>query len=150
MKAFDIESKALDVTVLTEQVKDNSSGGFVSFEGWVRDHNEGKLVKQLEYEIYHNLALKEGCAIIEEALSQFDIVKAACVHREGLLELSDLAVWVGVSAVHRADAFSACQYIINEIKVRLPIWKKEYYVDGDSGWVNCEHCASHAHTHNSA
>ena len=145
---FKISDKILNVSSLTEQVKDGSAGGFVSFEGWVRDHNEGKLVKQLEYEIYHNLAIKEGSTIIEEARSQFDIVKAACVHREGLLELSDLAVWVGVSAVHRADAFSACQYIINEIKVRLPIWKKEYYVDGDSGWVNCEHCASHAHTHN--
>ena len=52
-------------------------------------------------------------------------------------------MWVGVAAAHRDEAFKACRYIIDELKVRLPIWKKEHYVDGDSGWVNCERCASH-------
>jgi molybdopterin synthase catalytic subunit len=67
------------------------------------------------------------------------------VHREGTLELGECAVWVGVTAAHRDEAFAACRYIIDEVKVRLPIWKKEYYVNGDSGWVNCERCAAHAH-----
>ncbi len=63
--------------------------------------------------------------------------------RTGLLEIGDLAVWVGVASAHRDEAFKACRYIIDELKVRLPIWKKEHYVDGDSGWVNCERCAAH-------
>jgi molybdopterin synthase catalytic subunit len=60
-----------------------------------------------------------------------------------LLELGDCAVWVGVTARHRDEAFQACRYIIDAVKVRLPIWKKEYYTNGDSGWVNCERCAAH-------
>ena len=66
-----------------------------------------------------------------------------CVHRVGLLELGECAVWIGVASPHRDEAFKACRYIIDEIKVRLPIWKKEHYVNGDSGWVNCERCAAH-------
>jgi molybdopterin synthase catalytic subunit len=73
------------------------------------------------------------------------VIKAACVHRTGSLAIGDLAVWVGVSSQHRAEAFAACRYIIDEVKHRVPIWKKEHYVNGDSGWVNCERCAEHAH-----
>ena len=75
--------------------------------------------------------------------SNFRFCEARCVHRTGLLEIGDLAVWVGVASAHRDEAFKACRYIIDELKVRLPIWKKEHYVDGDSGWVNCERCADH-------
>jgi molybdopterin synthase catalytic subunit/adenylyltransferase/sulfurtransferase len=64
------------------------------------------------------------------------------VHRIGALQVGELAVWVGVSAAHRDEAFRACRYIIDEVKHRLPIWKKEHYLNGDSGWVNCERCAS--------
>ena len=66
------------------------------------------------------------------------------MHRIGDLALGEMAVWVGVSAPHRSEAFAACRYIIDEVKHRVPIWKKEHYVDGDSGWVNCERCAQPA------
>ena len=66
--------------------------------------------------------------------------------RSGLLEIGDCAVWVGVCSEHRDEAFRACRYVIDEIKHRLPIWKKEHYVNGDSGWVNCERCAEHSHS----
>ena len=66
------------------------------------------------------------------------------MHRVGSLALGDVAVWVGVSAAHRDEAFRACRYIIDEVKHRLPIWKKEHYENGDSGWVNCERCAAPA------
>jgi molybdopterin synthase catalytic subunit len=73
------------------------------------------------------------------------------VHRLGDLGIGDVAVWVGVSAAHRDEAFRACRYIIDEVKHRVPIWKKEHYVNGDSGWVNCERCAASAtHTHDHA
>jgi len=65
----------------------------------------------------------------------------------GHLELGEMAVWVGVSAGHRDDAFKACRHIIDEIKHRLPIWKKEYYADGDSGWINCQTEALEADKH---
>jgi molybdopterin synthase catalytic subunit len=122
-------------------------GGFVTFEGLVRNRNDGLDVIRLEYQAYETLALKEGNRVISEAFQRFPIEHALCIHRVGKLEIGQLAVWVAVSASHRDEAFKACRYIIDEIKHRVPIWKKEYYVNGDSGWVNCEACAAHAHNH---
>ncbi len=108
---------------------------------------------RLEYEAYEALALKEGERIVAEALERFGVRRIACVHRVGELAIGELAVWVGVSAAHRDEAFAACRYVIDEVKQRLPIWKKEHYPEGDSGWVNCERCAqpsAHAHAHDHA
>jgi hypothetical protein len=88
------------------------------------------------------LALREGERILAEAQQRFGVARARCAHRVGPLAIGELAVWVGVSAAHRGEAFDACRYIIDEVKHRVPIWKKEYYQDGDSGWVNCERCAA--------
>ena len=99
-------------------------------------------MRSLEYEVYAPLAISEGEKVLAEAMQRFPFLEASCVHRSGLLAIGDCAVWVGVSAAHRDEAFKACRYIIDEIKTRLPIWKKEHYVDGDSGWVNCERCAN--------
>lgn len=129
--------------ILRNELSDHGAGAFVSFEGWIRNENEGQEVLRLEYEVYEPLAVKEGFKVLAEARQKFPILHAHCVHRAGLLELGDCAVWVGVSAAHRDEAFQACRFIIDEVKVRLPIWKKEFYVDGNSGWVNCERCASH-------
>jgi molybdopterin synthase catalytic subunit len=114
------------------------AGGYSSFEGRVRNHNEGRSVVRLEYEGYEALGLKEGEQIVAEAFARFPIAQAHCVHRLGVLEIGDLAVWVGVTAAHRDAAFAACRYIIDEVKTRLPVWKKEHYDSGDSGWINCE------------
>lgn len=121
---------------------DPGAGACVSFEGRVRNRNEGRDVERLEYEAYAPLAGKEGERIIAEARERWPIIAARCVHRTGMLEIGDCAVWVGVVSPHRDEAFAACRYIIDEVKVRLPIWKKEHYTDGDSGWVNCERCAA--------
>ena len=123
---------------LSRSLGDEACGALVTFEGRVRNHNDGRTVERLEYEGYEALAAKEGERIVAEALARFDITHARCVHRLGALELGDLAVWVGVSAHHRGEAFEACRYIIDEVKERVPIWKKEFYSGGDSGWVNCE------------
>jgi molybdopterin synthase catalytic subunit len=117
---------------------DESCGALVTFEGWVRNHSDGRDVLRLDYEGYEALAAKEGERIVAEALERFSVSAARCVHRLGSLALGDIAVWVGVSAQHRGEAFAACRYIIDEVKARVPIWKKEYYAGGDSGWVNCE------------
>ena len=119
-------------------LSDPVAGGYASFEGRVRNHNEGRGVVRLEYEGYEALGLKEGERVVAEAFDRFPIAKAHCVHRLGVLEIGDLAVWVGVTAAHRDAAFAACRYIIDEVKTRVPIWKKEHYAEGDSGWINCE------------
>jgi len=115
-----------------------SVGAVVTFEGIVRNHSDGREVLALEYEVYEELAVQEAAKIISEVRQQFKIMDARCAHRIGKLTIGDVAVWVGVSAAHRDNAFKACRYIIDEIKKRLPIWKKEYYTNGDSGWVNSE------------
>ena len=119
-------------------LSDPVAGGYSRFEGRVRNHNEGRGVVRLEYEGYVALGLKEGERVVAEAFARFPIAKAHCVHRLGVLEIGDLAVWVGVTAAHRDAAFAACRYIIDEVKTRVPIWKKEHYAEGDSGWINCE------------
>jgi len=147
MKPFSFSTAPLDIAALQDGVRDISCGGFAAFEGWVRDHNEGHAVTRLEYEAFAELAEKEGTRIIEEARQKFGVTRAACVHRVGSLALGEVAVWVGAGAAHRDEAFRACRFIIDEVKHRVPIWKKEHYVNGDSGWVNCERCAEHAHSH---
>ncbi|HEX3843718.1 MAG TPA: ThiF family adenylyltransferase [Steroidobacteraceae bacterium] len=141
---FRFASASLDESTLRAALSDPTCGGYAAFEGWVRDHNEGRRVRRLEYEAFEPLAIKEGERIIAEAIAQFGVAHAACVHRIGALEVGEMAVWVGVTARHRDEAFRACRYIIDEVKHRVPIWKKEHYESGDSGWVNCERCAEHA------
>lgn len=144
---FRITEAPIGAEDLKAALADRGAGACATFEGWVRAQNEGKAVESLAYEAYGELAEKEGGRIIEEARTRFGLLHAVCVHRTGHLALGDMAVWVGVSAPHRGEAFAACRYIIDEVKHRVPIWKKEWYVDGDSGWVNCERCAAHAHAH---
>jgi molybdopterin synthase catalytic subunit len=147
MNTFLFTEITIDPIALRKQLADPACGGYVSFEGWVRNNNEGHDVTRLEYEAFVDLAIKEGARIVDEAVKRFSIAQAACVHRVGSLAIGDVAVWVGVSSGHRDEAFKACRYIIDEVKHRVPIWKKEHYVNGDSGWVNCERCAEHAHDH---
>ena len=107
----------------------------VTFEGLVRNVNEGRPVVALEYCAYPELALKEGEKILEEARQRFQLEAVKAVHRVGRLEIGDLAVWIAVASGHRGEAFEACRWIIDEIKERVPLWKKEIYADGDSGWL---------------
>lgn len=140
---IEVTAERIDAESLKRSLANAGAGGFCSFEGWVRNLNEGRNVRRLEYEAYEPLVISEGQRVLDEARQKFPFLEARCVHRTGLLEIGDLAVWVGVASAHRDEAFKACRYIIDELKVRLPIWKKEHYVDGDSGWVNCERCADH-------
>ena len=137
-------TEPIEPGALRRQMFGPAAGAYTAFEGWIRNENEGQRVLRLEYETYAPLAVKEGQRVIQEALQRFDALDARCVHRSGLLEIGDCAVWVGVVSAHRDEAFLACRYIIDQVKVRLPIWKKEHYESGTSGWVNCERCAAHA------
>jgi len=142
MSHFEFSRGELNLEACRARIFSPSAGAYVSFEGWIRDHNEGQAVKRLEYEVYRPLAEKEGARIIDEAIERYGVEHAVCIHREGLLELGECAVIVCVSSPHRGEAFDACRYIIDQTKSRLPIWKKEHYADGNSGWVNCERCAA--------
>ena len=138
---IEISDSAIDTAELQRSLSNPAAGGYCAFEGWVRNENEGHVVQRLEYEAYKPLAITEGEKVLAEARAKFPYLDARCVHRVGMLEIGECAVWIGVASAHRDEAFKACRYIIDEIKLRLPIWKKEHYANGDSGWVNCERCA---------
>jgi adenylyltransferase/sulfurtransferase len=145
MRRFTLATEAVDVTACRDGLAHPGSGGFCAFEGWVRNNNEGREVSGLAYEAYAELAISEGEKVVDEAMARYGVLAAHCVHRVGELKIGELAVWIGVSAAHRDEAFRACRYIIDEIKHRLPIWKKEHYIEGDTAWVACTH-AAHAGT----
>lgn len=142
---FRISNAPLDPELLKKQLYNAHSGGYVSFEGWVRDHNEGKSVDFLEYEAFEALCNKEAEVILKEAVDRYEITQVDCVHRVGKLGIGEIAIWIGAAAAHRQEAFRACQYVIDEIKLRLPVWKKEHYTNGDAEWVNCQECYKHSH-----
>jgi len=133
---FALCDTAIDPAALSRSLAESGAGALVTFEGWVRDRNEGRSVHRLDYQAYAPLAQKEGARIVAEALARFPIAQARCAHRTGALAIAELAVWVGVSAAHRDAAFAACRFIIDEVKLRVPIWKNEHYADGESGWLH--------------
>ena len=135
---FTISSQIIDAGLLRADLDDQAAGACVVFEGRVRNHNEGRAVERLEYEAHRPIAEAEGLRILEEARDRFGCTRALAVHREGLLELGEIAVWIGVLAPHRDAAFAACRYIIDELKSRLPIWKKEFYRDRTSQWIGAD------------
>jgi molybdopterin synthase catalytic subunit len=135
--SFRITSEPIDPAALKRELERGTAGACVTFEGWVRNHNDGEAVRALEYEAHVGIAEKEGARIVAEALEKFAVTAVRCEHRVGRLEVGDCAVWVGVSADHRGPAFDACRYVIDETKARVPIWKKEHYASGATGWVNC-------------
>jgi molybdopterin synthase catalytic subunit len=141
---FRISAEPIDPASLQRVLTNEQAGASVTFEGWVRDRNDGQPVRSLEYEAYAPLAEKEGARILAEAGKKFALTGAAGVHRVGHLRLGDIAVWVGVTAEHRGAAFDACRYIIDEAKARLPIWKKEHYASGTTAWINCAVRGDHA------
>lgn len=141
---FALSPQPIDHTVVQRTLVDARAGACVTFEGWVRNRNEGQPVLSLEYEAYALLAQKEGEQILAEARAKFALLGAVCVHRVGHLQLGEMAVWVGVTAEHRGAAFDACRHIIDEAKARLPIWKKEHYTTGATAWINCATRGEHA------
>ena len=143
---FTLTDETIDSAALKERLKDDGAGAVLIFEGVVRNHNEGKKVRALSYEACDSLARAEAERLFEEARQRFHIVKCLVVHRLGDLQVGDTAVFVGVSTAHRDQAYAASRFLIDEIKIRLPIWKKEHYIDTSSAWVNCSHQAGeHSH-----
>lgn len=128
-------------TIEPRPVGDPSVGAVVVFTGLVRDHNDGRTVTALDYEAMPVVAEKEGNRILDEAKKMFGATDLHCVHRVGALKIGDVAVQVTVTAGHRGAAFAACQWVIDEVKKRVPIWKREHYADGSIEWVNAAESA---------
>lgn len=133
---FSISATPIEVACLQRELEAIGVGAMVCFEGRVRDHNDGRAVDGLSYQAYVELAEAEGRCIVDETRGKFAVEHIVCVHRIGDLALGDIAVWAGVSAAHRDAAFDACRYVIDQVKARVPIWKREHYVEGSSEWLH--------------
>lgn len=134
---FILQENPIDISKARNMYQDTANGAFVTFEGMVRaDEHKGSTVSELLYIADTPACLAEGEKIIAEALSKFSIHQAVCIQRIGQLKTSETAIWIGVWASHRDDAFKACRYIIEEVKKRLLIWKKEFYTDGSKVWIH--------------
>ena len=125
----------IDVGSLAHAVHSPARGGLVIYAGQVRDHHEGRAVRRLEYSAYPAMAEAECRAIVDEAATRWPVA-VALRHRLGVLEVGELAVAVAVAGAHRGEAFEACRWIIDEVKRRVPIWKRESYADGSEAWVD--------------
>jgi len=125
----------LDLNELLEAIESPLSGAITLFDGRVRNHSNGRQVLYLEYEAYEALAKSEMEAIRQEALDKWPVEKVAMFHRVGKVGIGESSVLIAVSSAHRGQAFLACQFIIDELKKRVPIWKKEFFADGEI-WVD--------------
>jgi len=122
---FSISEHPIDIGMLLAKVKDDSAGATVLFLGTVRNHNDGNAVSAIYYEAYIRMA-KEALAKIEaESVKRWNLKKFAAVHRTGNLKIGEVSVAIAVSSEHRAEAFEAGKYAIDQIKAEVPIWKKE-------------------------
>jgi len=126
----------IDPTALLRAVTRPAHGAVLLFLGVVREVNEGRPVTGIEYSAYETMAARELSAIADEALARFDGLDVAIEHRLGDLALEDASVGIAVAHAHRAEAYEASRWMIEQLKQRVPIWKREHYVDGTREWVD--------------
>ena len=149
-----IQEMPLSLEEVSEFLRVEEAGGVDIFLGTTRRWTEteekaagGKTVRRetvlLEYECYKPMALKEMHRLVDEAFARWPVRRACLLHRIGEVSLREISVIAGVAAPHRADAFTACRYLIDTLKTRAPIWKKEHFVDGDSRWVEGDSAPEH-------
>ena len=134
-KRCTISDEELDEAEVRARVEGPDAGGVVSFVGRVRDHARGHEIEHLEYEAYPSMAEKEMEKIADEAASRWPGTRVAIAHRVGRLEIGDAAVVVVAASAHRGEAFEACRFAIDTLKVTVPIWKREVATDG-AYWVD--------------
>jgi len=130
-----IASDPIDHAALLASVQAPERGGVASFLGLVRDHHEGRPVLRLDYSAYGEMAEAECGRIVAEAEARWRVA-VALRHRVGSLAIGDTAVAVVAASAHREEAFAACRYVIEEVKRRVPVWKREFYADGTAAWVD--------------
>jgi molybdopterin synthase catalytic subunit len=135
VRSCSVTSDPIDPTAMLAGASASSDGAVLLFLGVVRDLNEGRAVGHLEYEAYVPMAERVLRQIAEEATERWQTGAISVVHRVGRLEIGETSVAIAVAAPHRGDAYAASRYVIDEIKHRVPIWKREGYLEGESEWV---------------
>lgn len=130
-----IITEPIDGCALIADVASSNDGAAILFLGVVRDHNDGKAVGHLDYKAYPEMAEVVLREIVSEARTKWETGEIGVVHRMGRLEIGEPSVAIAVAAPHRGDAYAASRYIIEELKKRVPIWKREGYLDGQSEWL---------------
>ena len=131
-----IVERALDPAALVAEVSGPAHGALVLFVGTVRDTNEGRAVTGIEYTAYRAMAEREFADIVREAEQRFEGASVAAEHRLGTLALGEASVAIAAAHAHRGAAYDASRFVIEEIKRRLPVWKREHYADGARQWVH--------------
>lgn len=131
----DVTADPIQLDDLRARVGDPGDGAVLLFLGTVRDHNDGRPVERLHYDAFRDMAVRELRAIAEAAAARAGSDRIAIVHRTGTLEIGDVSLAVAVSSPHRAEAFDAARWIVEEIKRRVPVWKNEHYADGRNEWL---------------
>jgi len=136
MKRSAIVTRVLDPTALIAEVRSNGVGAISVFLGTVRDNNDGRSVAAMDYSAYTSMADSELSHIVREADERFGLASIVVEHRVGELSLGDLSVAIVTAHQHREPAIDAARFVIDEIKRRVPIWKREHYLDGSKVWVD--------------
>jgi molybdopterin synthase catalytic subunit len=136
MKRASILTSEIDPASLFNEVGSPQYGAISVFVGTVREVNEGRSVSAIEYSAYKSMASAELERILDEAEERFGVSAVVVEHRIGLLGLGDVSVAIAAAHAHRAPALDCTRYVIEEIKKRVPIWKKEHYADGTREWVD--------------
>lgn len=132
-----VTQEDFSVDRVLEEVRSEATGGIVSFLGVVRNESRGRTIERMEIEVYEEMARSQLEAIRGEAIQRFGVQEVHVIHRYGSLRVSDNVILIAVASGHRAEAFEACRYVIDELKKRVPIWKKEFTPDGEY-WVEAE------------
>lgn len=133
-RAFRLVEGPLDLRLVVAEVANEQAGAVATFEGTVRRHSRGREVIALEYEAYEGMAEEVMAEIADEVKAKYDLCEVAITHRLGRLEVGETSVAIAVSAPHRQDALAACKDVIDALKERVPLWKKELYEGGEE-WI---------------
>ncbi|WP_437187730.1 molybdenum cofactor biosynthesis protein MoaE [Planctomicrobium sp. SH668] len=137
-RLIDITTDEIQTVDLIRFVTTPQAGAVILFLGTVRELTQGRRTLALDYEAYPEMAVKVMSKIADEACAQWPVSRLAMVHRLGRLELTETSVAIAVSSPHRQDAYAASQYLIDELKKRVPVWKKENWDDGSTEWIHPE------------
>ncbi|TFH39915.1 MAG: molybdenum cofactor biosynthesis protein MoaE [Chrysiogenales bacterium] len=138
MITIQIQQEPIDINRTISETGTDSDGAVVSFVGRARNSSRGKSVLYLEYEVYGEMARKEIKKTAEDAVSKWSLTRCAVIHRYGRVAIGEPSILIAAASPHRREAFQAVQYIIDTVKEKVPIWKKEFYSDGSS-WIDETH-----------
>lgn len=134
VEVVQLTPEKIDIEALLQRVDDHATGGVVLFLGKVRNHAGGREVTRMDYEAYPEMAEAKMLEVEKQTLGKWPVQKIALVHRTGKLQLGEVSVAIAVACAHREDAFEACRFAIDTLKEIVPVWKKEYFADGEA-WV---------------